>query len=186
VYSGRINGVYDFAIVGDILKDHLDSDRLYIEEIGDDSLVLIVPKDHPLANKKIVTLEDVLKQPIITLTDDYGITTSLKKALAASGVRYEDLNIAYIVGDFFSQINGVSNGMGVAITSYIAACRACEVGLIKIKKSEGFRCDRKIFFVATKLSMESRRMREYADFITSKGRQLFEDFQRQCELVYYL
>ncbi len=181
--KGVINGIYDFAIVGDILKDHLDSERLHIEEIGNDKLVLIVPKDHPLATKDVVKLEDVLQQPIITLTDDYGITTSLKKALAANGVRYEDLNITYIVNDFFSQINSVSNGMGVAITSYIAACRACEVGLIKIRKIEDFKGDRKVYFVSTKLSMESKRMKEYAEFIVSKGRQLFEDFAKQCEFL---
>jgi DNA-binding transcriptional LysR family regulator len=172
---GVINGEYDFSIVGDILEEHLESDRLYISELGYDKLVLVTPPDHPLARKKTVKLEDVVKQPIITLTDDYGITTSLKKALAESGIRYEDLNVAYIVGDFFSQLHGVSSGLGVAITSYIAACKAHEVGLVKIREITDFKSDRKIYFVSTKLSMESKKMREYANFILENGRRLFAE-----------
>ncbi len=177
---GVINGTYDFAIVGDILKEHLDSDRLFVEEIGEDMLVLVVPNDHPLARKDVITVNDVIKEPIISLTDDYGITTSLKKALAASGVRYDDLNISYVVSDFFSQINGVSNGIGIAITSYIAACRACEVGMIKIKKIEGFKAKRKVYFVATKLSMESNRIKKYANLIIENGKTLFANFAEMC------
>ncbi len=181
--KGVIEGTYDFAIVGDILQNFVDLDRLFIEELGKDYLVLIVSKDHPLATKSVVTIDDVLEQPIISLTEDYGITTSLKKALAANGIQYEQLNIAYIVSDFFSQINGVSNGSGVAITSYIAACRACEVGLIKIRRIQGFKAERKINFVTTKLLMENKKMREYAKFIIMKGRQLFDYFAEQCELL---
>ncbi len=181
--EGILTGKYDFAIVGDILDEHMCNERLYIEEIGYDRLVLITPVNHKLATKSVVKLEDVIKEPIIVLTEDYGITTSLKKALAKSGVKYEDLNIAYVVNDLFSQIHGVSSGMGVAITSYIATCKACEVGLIKIRDIKDFKSDRKIYFVTTKLTMESKKMREYAEFIINKGKQLFRDFAEQCMIL---
>jgi DNA-binding transcriptional LysR family regulator len=180
---GVINGDYDFAIVGDILEEHLDSERLFVAELGSDKLVLITPVDHPLARKRTVRLKDVMNQPIVALTDDYGITTSLKKALIESGVRYEDLNISYMVGDFFSQIHGVSSGLGVAITSYIAACKACEVGMVRIREIQDFMGDRKIFFVSTKLSMESRKIKEYAEFVIENARRLFADFSEQCKDV---
>uniref|UniRef100_A0A7C4S4X0 LysR family transcriptional regulator n=1 Tax=Geoglobus ahangari TaxID=113653 RepID=A0A7C4S4X0_9EURY len=177
---GVMRGDYDFAIVGDILEEHLNSDRLYVEEIGMDKLVLIVPPNHPLADKEIVMLRDVMEYPVISLTDYYGITTSLKKALKSSGVSFDDLNVAYVVEDLFSQINSVSNGLGVAITSYIAVCKACEIGLIKIRDIKDLESERKIFFVSTKLSMESKRIREYADFITRNARTLFATFYEQC------
>ncbi len=179
--KGVLNGVYDFAIAGDLLDEHMENERLVIEEIGDDWLVLITPKDHPLASKSKVTIEDIKNYPMIVLSEDYGITTSTKKALEASGVRYEDLNIAYIVSDFYSKLHAVSSGVGVAITSYLAACKACEVGLVRIRRVEGLKGDRKIYFVASKLALESKKMREYAEFIISRGRQLFEDFATRCE-----
>ena len=178
--KGVVDGAIDFAIVGDISDDVLESDRLFIEEIGEDKLVLIAPVDHPLAKKPVVTLEDVLKYPMIFLNDNYGITTSTKKALIKSGVNIEDVDIAYTVSDFFSKINAVSNGLGIAITSFIAACKACEVGLIKIRNIKNFESERKIYFVSSRLTMESDRLKEYAEFIVSNCRRFFADFAERC------
>jgi len=66
----------DFAIVGDIPEDI--GDRYYITELGIDRLVLIVPPNHPLGCREDVSLRDVVKYPLVSLTDDYGITSSLK------------------------------------------------------------------------------------------------------------
>jgi len=147
-------------------------------------LVLITPINHPLSKKKVVTLDDIIKQPIVSLTNDYGITTSVKKALANSGIKYEDLNIVSVLGDFFSQLHSVSSGLGVAITSYYAAYKACEVGLVRIRDIEGFEGDRSIYFVTSKLSMESKKIREYAEFIIKNGRRLFAELGAECrELI---
>ena len=178
--KGVLSGEFDFAIVGDILDEYLEFDRLNCDILGEDHLVLITPPDHELAEKPVVTLEDITKYPIVMLNDNYGITTSTKKALMASGVKLDELNIAYTVSDFYSKINAVSSGIGIAITSFIAACKACEVGLIKMRKIEGFKSKRNIYFVSSKLSLESKKMKEYYGFILTKGRQLFEDFAMQC------
>ncbi|MET1124306.1 MAG: LysR family transcriptional regulator [Archaeoglobaceae archaeon] len=177
---GVLSGKYDFAIAGDLLEEHMNDPRLVISEVGEDRLVLILPKDHPLAGKGKVELEEVKREPLIMLTDDYGITTSTKKALEASGVRLEELNVAHIVSDYYSKLNAVSSGMGVAITSHLAACKACEVGMIKIRPIEGFADERKIYIIASRLAMESSKMREYAEFIISKSRQLFAEFAKSC------
>jgi len=171
-------GKVDFAIVGDLPKDV--DDRFYIAELGTDKLVLIIPKNHPLSSKKEVTLKDVVEYPLVSLTDDYGITSSLKKALAKSGIDPEEVKIGCVVNDFFSQLHGVSNGMGVAITSLIASCRACEVGLVKAIDVKDFKSDRKIYLVTTKLIMESKKMKEYAEFIIENGRRLFSEFNHNC------
>ena len=178
--KGVLSGEFDFAIAGDILDEYLEFDRLNWEILGEDYLVLITPPDHELAEKPVVTLEDVTKYPIVMLNDNYGITTSTKKALIASGVKLSELNIAYTVSDFYSKINAVSSGIGISITSFIAACKACEVGLVKMRKIEGLKSKRNIYFVSSKLSLESKKMKEYYEFILTKGRQLFEDFATQC------
>jgi len=176
-----IDGKVDFAIVGDVNEDILKSNNLFVTELGSDLLVLIVPINHPLARKSIVTLEDVLRENIIILNENYGITTSTMKALRESGVNPEDLNIAYVVNDFFSKINAVSNGLGVAITSFIAVCKACEVGLIKVRKIADFKGERKVFFIANKLAMESDKLREYADFIIKNCKKFFNDVGEICK-----
>lgn len=176
---GILAGKYDFAIAGDLLDEYINDPRLVINEIGEDRLVLIMPKEHPLAAKKSVTIEEIKREPLIMLTEDYGITTSTKRALEMSGVRLEDLKVAYVVSDYYSKLNAVSSGLGVAITSQLAVSKVCEVGLVEMRPIDGIEDRRKIYLVTSRLAMESSKMREYADFVLSKSKQLFEDFARE-------
>ena len=178
-----IDGKVDFAIVGDILDDHIEEDGLHITELGKDYLVLIVPPDHPLAKKEEVRLKDVLKEPLIMLNESYGITTSTLKALKRHGIRLEDLNITCVMSDFYSKLNAVSSGMGVAITSFIATCKASEVGLIRIRRIVDFEDERNVYFVANKFAMESEKLREYADFIVKNCKKFFNDIAETCKAL---
>jgi len=175
-----IDGKVDFAIVGDLSDDVAKNDGIHVTELGKDLLVLIVPNDHPLAKKNVVRIRDVVKEPMIFLNDEYGITTSTMKALRRSGVDPDSLNIAYVVDDFFSKINAVSSGLGVAITSFTAACKACEVGLIRIRRIEDFEGERNVYFISSRLAMESEKLREYADFIIRNGRRFFDEIKERC------
>ncbi|MEM4472025.1 MAG: LysR family transcriptional regulator [Archaeoglobaceae archaeon] len=173
---GVLDGNYDFAIAGDLLTEHLNDPRLFVSELGDDKLVLITSRNHPLAKKDRVTLEEIKNEPLIMLTEDYGITTSTKKALEMSGYKISDFNVAFVVGDYYSKLHAVSSGIGIAITSMLAAFRAYEVEMIEMIEISDLMANRKIYFVTSKLAMESEKMREYANFIISKARQLFSDF----------
>lgn len=177
---GVIDGEFDFAIAGDILDEYLELDSIHYDIMGRDELVLILPPQHELLKKAVITLDDIKNYPLIMLTDNYGITTSTKKNLLESGVKLSELNVALTVADFYSKINAVSSGIGIAITSLIAACRAHEVGLVKMRRISGFKSERNIYLVTSKLSLESQKMREYYDFILTKGKQLFEDFIGNC------
>ncbi|MEM2586286.1 MAG: LysR family transcriptional regulator, partial [Archaeoglobaceae archaeon] len=65
---GILDGRYDFAIAGDLLNEHLNDPHLFVTEIGCDELVLITSKDHPLAEKESVSLDEIQKEPMIMLT----------------------------------------------------------------------------------------------------------------------
>jgi len=175
-----IDGKVDFAIVGDLNEDIVNDNGIHVTELGKDLLVLIVPNDHPLARKRVVRIEDIVGEPMIFLNEDYGITTSTVKALKRSGIDLDDINVAYVVDDFFSKINAVSSGLGIAITSFTAACKACEVGLIRIRRIENFDGERNVYFVSSKLAMESEKLKEYADFIIKNGRRFFEEIKEKC------
>ncbi|MEM2694954.1 MAG: LysR family transcriptional regulator, partial [Archaeoglobaceae archaeon] len=146
---GILDGRYDFAIAGDLLNEHLNDPHLFVTEIGCDELVLITSKDHPLAEKESVSLDEIQKEPMIMLTDDYGITTSTKKALEMSGYKISQFNVTYVVGDYYSKLHAVSSGIGIAITSLLAACKVYEVGLIKMMRIRDLKSNRKIYFVAS-------------------------------------
>jgi len=171
-------GEVDFIIVGDV--EEKAKNRFKITELGTDRLILITPSSHPLNEKSKITLTDVVEYPFVFLTEDYGITSSLKKALVKGNINMEKLKKEYVVDDFFSQLHSVSNGLGIAITSLIASWRACEIGLVKIRNIEGFESKRSIYFITSKLTMESEKMKEYAEFIVENSKALFSEFNRKC------
>jgi DNA-binding transcriptional LysR family regulator len=178
--KGILDGKYDFAIAGDIKEEYRTDQRLFIQEIGEDQLVLIVSPEHPLAKKRVAKLEDLKKEPLITLGEEYGITTSTKKALEASGISFSELNVVH-VEDYYSKLHAVSNGLGVAITSHLAVCRVCGLGLVKVVPVVDLKSERKIYFVSSKIAMEKEKIREYAQLISLKSRQIFEELTATCK-----
>lgn len=167
-------GEVDFTIVGDY-SDDVDDSKFLIEKIGKDWLVLIVSRNHPLAKADEVTLEEVVNYPMIFLTDDYGITSSTRKALKMSGY---DVKPSLVVGDFFLKINSVANNLGVAITSMIAASKAYETGMVTIKPIKDFYDERDIYMISSKLSQDCKRMKEYHEFLLKGARRLFDEFYK--------
>ncbi len=179
--KGIFDGKYDFAIAGDIREEYATDERLFIQEIGRDQLVLIVSPEHPLAKKGVVKLEDLKKEPLIMLGEEYGITTSTKKALEASGISFNELNVVHVVEDYYSKLHAVSNGLGVAITSHLAVCKVCGLGLVKVVPIVDLKSERKIYFVSSKIAMEKEKIREYAQLILLKSRQIFEELNATCK-----
>ena len=172
--KGLLNGDYTFAIVGDIFEDK----RLVYEVVGKDKLVLITSPNHPLAKKNTVTIDEIRDYPLICLTDNYGITTSVIKALESSGLSLKDFKIGCTVDDYFTLLNLVSRNEGIAITSFIASYKACEMGLVVTKDIRDFKDERDIYFVTTDVVMESSKYRNFADFIIKNTKILFQGFDK--------
>jgi hypothetical protein len=60
----------------------------------------------------------------------------------------------------------------------IAASKAYEVGLVKIKPIKDLVDERNIYLVTSKLSTECQRMKEYFDFIVENSRVLFDEYYK--------
>jgi len=168
-------GTADFAIGGDLPED-FDEEHYVAEVLGIDELVLIVPPNHELCKKDVVRMSDLMEYSIVCLTKDYGIRTSVEKALLKSGY---NLDVCTYVDDFFTQLHLVSSGESVAITSLFACLKAYEVGLIKVIHLEDFESERNIYFVTSKMVLESEKLREYADFIIKNARKFYGDYRRR-------
>lgn len=182
-YNMVREGTVDFAIGGDLPLDY-NKNSYWVEEVGKDRLVLITPPGHEFYKKDEVYMEDVVKQPIVCLTKDYGIRTSVMKAIEENGcVNEEDLDCIF-VDDFFTLLHLVSSGKRIAITSLFACLKPYEVGMIKVIGVDDLEDERNIYFVSSMLSMESEKMKEYADLIIGHARKHYEGYgQRAAKIL---
>jgi len=133
---------------------------------------LITSPDHPLAEKDTVTIDEIRDYPLINLTDNYDMTTSVEKALKNYDPDLKDFKVC-TVDDI---LNLVSRGRRVSIISPIASYKACEISLVVARNVEGLKDERNIYFVTTDVVMRSRRYRDFADFIVKNAKMLFESF----------
>lgn len=148
-------------------------DSYVVEEIGKDEFILIVPPDHELAKKKVVTIEDALSYPMVTITKGYGSSYSLddlSEEIATKQVMECSAN------DIFSQIYGVSSGLGTAITSYILSKKYAEGNLVKIKRILGFSDKRPIYAITKKRDLENSAIRDFYEYLVERGRELLKNY----------
>lgn len=78
----------------------------------EDHHVLIVPADHPLANRDVVKFREMLDYPQICLTDDHALQRAVTSIASLQGVKLEPV---VQVGGFESVIRLVRRGAGCAI-----------------------------------------------------------------------
>jgi DNA-binding transcriptional LysR family regulator len=76
-------GLVDLALIGSAGAPPADLDALSIVSEG---LVAIVPRDHPLARRRRVALDEVVAHPLVCLPPGTGIRTVLDRACAARGL----------------------------------------------------------------------------------------------------
>ncbi|WP_456474242.1 LysR family transcriptional regulator [Candidatus Pyrohabitans sp.] len=127
------------------LESTLDRRSYECISLGADRLVLVVSDRHPLARCKKVEIRQVLRHPLVTLSETSGITRYLHSALKRRGILPEEIRSIAEVNSVFSQLHAVARNMGAAITSDIAA-RSMN-SKVKIMEISDFRVKRRLYMV---------------------------------------
>jgi DNA-binding transcriptional LysR family regulator len=124
VFEGLRKGQYEIGIIGTQF-DSTDVDFTVI--VKDDRLVLITPKNHPLATKGTIALGDLKGQNFVTREKGSGTRAVYEKAFKDAGLALTDLNAVAEVGTTEGVIQAVEGGAGIAIVSELAAKEAIEL-----------------------------------------------------------
>ena len=124
VFEGLRKGQYEIGIIGTRF-DSTDVEFTVI--VKDDRLVLITPKNHPLATKGTIALGDLKGQNFVTREKGSGTRAVYEKAFKDAGLALTDLNAVAEVGTTEGVIQAVEGGAGIAIVSELAAKEAIEL-----------------------------------------------------------
>ncbi|NOZ77508.1 MAG: hypothetical protein GXO65_07645 [Euryarchaeota archaeon] len=152
-----------------------DSEKYVFEEIGMDRQVLLLPPGHELESKDKIYIRDVLEYPMVTLSHSYGLTDQLEDAISREKCD-TDLAIECSVDDVFSQIYGVSAGLGTAITSYILAEKYEKGGLLRIREIEDFSERRPIYVICDKRGIKNPEIKNFYEYLVENGRELVSQY----------
>ncbi|RPI21791.1 MAG: hypothetical protein EHM70_24615 [Chloroflexota bacterium] len=116
-----------------IIGTRYDSNTVnYLTIQTGDELVLIVPKDHPLAEKAIATVEDLRQQNFVCREPGSGTRAAYEQALAQAGLPFDEMNIVAEIGNTDGVIQAVEAGLGVSIVSKVAVQESTRCGNLEI------------------------------------------------------
>src|SRR5690606_19449144 len=92
--------------------DGIASTRLITAPLLSDEMFLAVPLDSPYASRTTVDLQELAHENFVTLADGFITSFSFNRMMEHAGISPV---IGMHVGDIFSLINLVSNGMGISL-----------------------------------------------------------------------
>lgn len=93
----------------------------YQTVIQDDRLVLIAPKEDPLARKGRLSISDLRGKPFVNREAGSGTRATYEQAFRQAGLPLEDLDIVAEISDTEGVIQAVQAGTGLAVVSEVAA-----------------------------------------------------------------
>jgi DNA-binding transcriptional LysR family regulator len=108
-----LQGHIEFGLIG----AKVDHPSLHYEKFEEDEIIVIAPSDHPLARKKSVGFEDLLKEPWIIREEGSGTQMTVERVLRKKGKSLKDFNVAIEMGSTSSVKEGVKAKLGLAFIS---------------------------------------------------------------------
>ena len=137
------------------------------QEFFDDSISLIVPKDHPWAARRIIEPEELITEPIIIREASSGTRRVMLSQLAKCDIGLDDLNIFMELGSAEAIVRTVSTGYAVSFVSTLASACPLERGYVVNVQVKGFEMHRKIYMIRKRLEAPHRAQDVFWSFVHS-------------------
>lgn len=110
---------------------------VHTEAVLNDELKLIVPRKHPLADKEIVTLDEMLHYPFVLREQGSGTRSVMEEELDRAGCDRSALKIVMELGSTGAVKSAVEAGLGISILSQSSVKHESALGVLHVKSVEG-------------------------------------------------
>lgn len=133
--TGNTRTIVDYLNAGGIdialVEGEVKKQKLIVEKLIPDEMVLIMHPLHPWARKSNVSIFDVAKEPFIFREEGSGTRQMIEKYLIKHGISPQSIKIVFIMGSTESIKSAVEEGLGVSIVSKWAAKKEIRYGTLK-------------------------------------------------------
>lgn len=122
------NNVIDLGVV----EAPVGNKNLVVERCRSDKLVAIVPPQHPLAKKSMVTLGELLSYPFICREEGSGTREVIEDYVCNAEGCKNGLNVAMELGSPEAVKGAVEANMGISIVSEATVAKERKLGTLKL------------------------------------------------------
>lgn len=146
--AGIVEAVLDGKVELGFVGFKGEDQRLSFQRIWKDEMVLVVPRDHPLARLKTVELKELRNAGFISREGGSGTLRSIQKLLARKGQDPEKLlNVTIELGSTGAIKQALIAGLGISILSRTSIQREIQGGLLKEVPIRGLELGRDFYQV---------------------------------------
>jgi DNA-binding transcriptional LysR family regulator len=144
IHIGNTKAVVEFLNAGSVdiglVEGDVNKQKLVIEKLIPDEMVLIMSPYHHLAKKSSVSIMELSKEPLIMREEGSGSRQAIEKYLSKHGISHQNLKISLIMGSTESIKGAVEEGLGISILSRWASKKEVRYGSLKnaVFKEEKF------------------------------------------------
>lgn len=133
--------------------------------VGTDTLVLIVPPEHPLAGRKDISIKALAAESLIVREPGSGSRCALKKGLERAGSSLAAMNITLEMGNTAAIKDAVRRGLGASFVSRSMVRRELDSGELRTISVRGLVLTRHLYVVYHRRRPLSRAASAFLHFV---------------------
>ena len=161
IAGGTLGGALEFGVVG----ARVDDSRLVQEPLVQDDLRIIVPASHKWAEKQMVTLEMLQKEPFIIREKGSGTLKSIQKCFLEKNRHIEELNIIAEMGSTEAVRQAIKAQAGISILSTLAVAEDLQTGRLRALRIKGVDLTRRFYLTRSRQRTPSPLCNTFIDFL---------------------
>ena len=150
-----------------LVEGEVTRQKMIVEKILSDELMLIVPSYHPWAKKKDISISELTKEPFIFREGGSGTRQMIEKFLAMHGIAPQEMKISMVLGSTVAIKEAVENGLGISIVSRWAARKETKYGTICLLKIKEQKMIREFSLITNKGAVSSHAVDEFLTYLKS-------------------
>jgi DNA-binding transcriptional LysR family regulator len=159
LYAGNINlGLVE----GDVKRQ-----KMFVEKLISDELLLIVPIHHPWAKRKEVSVAELIDEPFILREAGSGTRQTIEKFLARHGITLQNMKVSMVLGSTQAIKEAVENGLGVSIISRWSARKELRFGTLHTLNFKEEKMVRNFSLITYRNSVSSHAIEEFLSYLKS-------------------
>jgi DNA-binding transcriptional LysR family regulator len=150
-----------------LVEGDVKRQKIVVEKLLSDELLLIVPPHHQWAKRKEVSIAELIEEPFILREAGSGTRQTIEKFLARHGITLHSMKVSMVLGTTQAIKEAVENGLGVSIVSRWAARKECKYGTLTMLSFKEESIVRNFSLITYKNSVSSHAIEEFLAYLKS-------------------
>ncbi|RIX49942.1 LysR family transcriptional regulator [Paenibacillus nanensis] len=126
---------------------------MHMEAVMSDELMLVVPKDHPLAGKSSVTIDEAMRYAFVLREQGSGTRLVMEEQLKKKKIDPASMNVVMELGSTGAVKSAVEAGLGISFLSSSSVKHEVALGLIKLVKISDIKFKRQFYSIYLKSAL---------------------------------